>query len=141
MFVLVDDSPGVGSIGYDDSLQAVIMTWFKTTDDAFVQERLETELRLVVERRLRTIIVDTSQVKGVLSQDIQAWIAADFFPRLSRTGLRALVTVKPQSAIAMLTNNRSFVGADVPFDILHVDTLADAYRVAEGVLQAPGAQV
>lgn len=140
MFVLVDDSPGVGSIGYDDSLQAVVVTWFKTNDDGIVRDRLETELRLVVERGLRTVIVDTSLVKGVLSPEIQAWIAQDFLPRLSRTGLRALVSVKPKSAIALLTNNRSFVGADVPFDIVEVDNLAAAYSLARGALDVQHVQ-
>ena len=133
MLVPVDDCPGVGSIGYDDSIQAVILTWFRN-DDAIFRDRMETELRLVTERGLTTVIVDTSQVKGVLSLENQAWIAEDFFPRLSKTGLRALVSVVPKSAIAHLTNKRSFVGASVPFEILQVDTLAEAHAVAVRVM-------
>lgn len=133
MFVLVDDCPGVGSIGYDDSIKAVILTWFKN-DDGIFRDRMETELRLVVERGLMTVIVDTSQVKGVLSLENQAWIAGDFFPRLSQTSLRALVSVVPQSAIAHLTNKRSFHGAQVAFEVVQVDTLAEAHDVAVRVM-------
>ena len=140
MFVLVDDCPGVGSIGYDDSIKAVILTWFKN-DDALFRDRMETELRLVVERDLLSVIVDTAQVKGVLSLENQAWIAEDFFPRLSQTGLRALVSVVPQSAIAQLTNKRSFLGAQVPFEVLQVDSLAEACDVAARVMNGAPATV
>jgi hypothetical protein len=133
MFVLVDDCPGVGSIGYDDSIKAVILNWFKN-DDGIFRARMETELRLILERGLTTVIVDTSQAKGVLSLENQAWIADDFFPRLSKTGLRALVSVVPQSAIAHLTNKRTFVGAQVPFEIVQVDTVAEAHDVAVRVM-------
>lgn len=133
MYVLVDDCPGVGSIGYDDSIKSVILTWFKN-DDSIFRERMETELRLVVERGLRTVIVDTSQARGVLSLENQAWIAEDFFPRLSKTGVRALVSVVPQSAIAHLTNKRSFNDAQVPFEIVQVNSVADAHEVAVRVM-------
>jgi hypothetical protein len=131
-YVLVEDTPGVGSIGYDDDLKAVVVTWLKNDNDVF-RPRLEAELALVEQRLLSTVIVDTSNVKGALSEANQTWLSDDFFPRLSKTSLRVLVSVVPHSAIATLTNQRSFRAAQVPFDILSVPTVDEAYAVAARV--------
>lgn len=132
MYVLVEDTPGVGSIGYDDELKAVILTWLKNDNDLF-RPRLETELQLIVDRSLVTVIVDTSNVKGALTDANQQWLAEDFFPRLSKTALKALVSVVPASPIATLTNQRSFRAAAVPFEVLSVPTVDEAYAVAARV--------
>jgi hypothetical protein len=129
MFVLVEDTPGVGSIGYDDELKAVILTWLKNDNDVF-RPRLETELQLIEQRSLATLIVDTSDVKGALNEADQQWLADDFFPRLSKTSLQALVSVVPTSPLATLVNQRSFRAADVPFEVLSVPTVGEAYTVA-----------
>jgi hypothetical protein len=54
----------------------------------------------------------------------------DFFPRLSKTSLQALVSVVPASPLATLVNQRSFRAADAPFDVLSVAMVEEAYAVA-----------
>ena len=129
VYVLVDDTPGIGSIGYDDDLRAVILTWLKNDNDMF-RPRLEQQLELINSRGLLTVVVDTSAVRGVLNDANQQWLADDFFPRLSATSLKALVSVVPQSAISALTNHRSFRSAAVPFDLISVDTVDEAHAIA-----------
>lgn len=132
MYVLVEDTPGVGSIGYDDELKAVVLTWLKNDNNAF-RPRLEAELTLVVDRGLLTVVIDTSQVKGALNEGNQQWLVDDFFPRLAKTQLKALVSVVPQSALSALVNQRSFGSVQGSFEVCSVGTVAEAYAAASRV--------
>jgi hypothetical protein len=134
--LLVEERPGIGSVGYDADVQAVVMTWLRNDNDSF-QPMLETQLRVVTERGARSVIVDTSQVKGVINDANQDWLVNDFYPRLGAAGLRALVSVIPQSAIAALVNRRSFhepVG--LAFQVVECASLDDARAVARGYATA-----
>jgi hypothetical protein len=130
--LIVEDLPGVCTVGYDPQERAVVMTWLRNDDAAF-RPMLEIQLRTITEHQAATVIVDTSTVKGVLSDENQAWLASDFFPRLNKSGLKALISVTPQSAIAALVNRRSFrepVG--MSFDIVECGSLAEAKTRAAG---------
>ena len=130
--VIVEELPGVCTVGYDAELRAVVMTWLKNDDAAF-RAMLEIQLRTITERQAATVIVDTTSVKGVLNDENQQWLASDFFPRLSKSGLKALISVTPQSAIAALVNRRSFrqpVG--LSFDIVECGSLDEAKTRAAG---------
>lgn len=130
--VIVEELPGVCSVGYDAQVRAVVMTWLKNDDIAF-RPMLEVQLRTVIERHAASVIVHTSQAKGVLNDANQDWLVADFFPRLNTSGLPALISVTPQSAIAALVNRRSFrepVG--LSFDVVDCGSLEDARARAAG---------
>jgi hypothetical protein len=130
--VIVEELPGVCTVGYDPQHRAVVMTWLKNDDTAF-RPMLEIQLRTIREHQAATVIVDTSKVKGVLSDANQEWLMADFFPRMNKSGLKALISVTPQSAIATLVNRRSFrepVG--LSFDMVECGSLDEARARAAG---------
>ena len=129
MFQLVDERPGVCSIGYDDSNEAVVITWLRNDNEAF-RPMLEKQLQLIVAHDAKTVIVDTREATGTLNDENQAWLGDNFFPRLSCTGLVALVNVVPRSALAVLVNRRSFRGRDVTFTIAEVSSLDEAHALA-----------
>lgn len=130
--VIVEDLPGVCTVSYDPQERAVVMTWLRNDDAAF-QPMLEIQLRTITEHKAATVIVDTSRVKGVLSDENQEWLATNFFPRMNKSGLKALISVTPESAIAALVNRRSFrqpVG--LSFDIVECASLDEARARAAG---------
>ncbi len=129
MFRLVDEHPDVCTIVYDDALNAVIITWTRNDNDLF-RPMLETQLRLVVEHDAAVVIVDTTEATGALNDVNQAWLGDDFFPRLSCTGLAALINVVPRSATAVLVNRRSFRGREVSFAIVETSSLDEALVMA-----------
>jgi hypothetical protein len=129
VFRLPEERPGLCTIGYDDAYNAVVITWARNDNEAF-QPMLELQLRLVVEHDAAVVVVDTTDATGALNDTNQAWLASDFFPRLSCTGLAALINVVPRSATAVLVNRRSFRGRDVPFAIVEASSLAEAYTMA-----------
>ena len=131
MFRLVDEVPDVCTIGYDDEHAAVVITWTRNDNDAF-QPMLELQLRLVVQHDAAVVIVDTIDATGALNDANQTWLANDYFPRLSCTGLAALINVVPRSATAVLVNRRSFRGREVSFAIIEAPSLADAFALAGG---------
>jgi len=135
MFVLVDERPGIVRIGYDADLQAVIITWWKN-DNSLFREMMEIELRLLSEHHLVTLIIDTSEVTGVLNDENQQWLAENLNPRLAATGLRQLLAVVPRSAIANLSNRRSFREQSSSFAVREVASLDDARRIAADLARA-----
>lgn len=131
MYQLETERPGICALGYDDSVKSVIITWL-INDDAVFRAMLEEQLVLIHRHAAATVIVDTSAVRGVLNDENQQWLTDNFFPRLSSSGLAALISVVPKSAIAALTNLRSFRGCDVAFDLVEVASLPAAMtRAAE----------
>ena len=129
MFKLVAERPGICTLGYDDSVNAVVITWLINDDDVF-RPMLEEQLRLVLLHGAASVIVDTAVVKGVLNSANQAWMAKDFFPRMSVSGVRALISVVPESAIALMLNRRSFRDREVGFSMVEVASLAEAMTEA-----------
>jgi hypothetical protein len=129
VFRLAEELPGVCRIGYDDAYNAVVITWVRNDNAAF-QPMLERQLQLIVEHDAAVVIVDTIDATGALDDANQAWLTTDFFPRLSGTGLAALINVVPRSATAVLVNRRSFRGREVSFAIIEAASLDEAYTTA-----------
>jgi hypothetical protein len=129
VFRLAEERPGVCTIGYDDTYNAVVITWARNDNDAF-RPMLEMQLRLIVEHDAAVVVVDTTDATGALNDENQAWLASDFFPRLACTGLAALINVVPRSATAVLVNRRSFRGREVSFAIIEAPSLDEAYALA-----------
>lgn len=135
MLRLVETRPGVCSVGYDDTCNAVVITWTKNDNDAF-QPMLETQLRLVQQHSATAVIVDTSETTGTVNAENMTWLGEDYFPRLSTSGLRTLITVVPRSATTLLVNRRSFRDRDVAFSIVEAQTLAEARALAASAASA-----
>lgn len=129
MFRLAEQRPGVCTIGFDDAYNAVVITWARNDNDSF-RPMLELQLQLIVEHDAAVVIVDTTDATGALDDENQAWLASDFFPRLSCTGLAALINVVPRSATAVLVNRRSFRGREASFAIVEASSLDEAYALA-----------
>lgn len=129
MLRLVETRPGVCTVGFDDTCHAVVITWTKNDNDAF-QPMLETQLRLIQQHSAAAVIVDTSEATGTVNADNMTWLAENYFPRLSASGLKTLITVIPRSATTLLVNRRSFRDRDVAFTIVEVQTLAEAKTLA-----------
>jgi methyl-accepting chemotaxis protein len=128
--VVVSD-PGTLTMSVVDELGAVVMAWEHQSDAAF-RPAVERQLALINERRLTTVIVDTSRVTGTLSDATQQWIASDFFPRMGRTTVRVVVAIVPRSAIARMVNGRwQGVGNSCGFDQVEVSSMAEAQAVAK----------
>ncbi len=129
MLRLAESLPGVCTVGYDDDCNAVIITWARNDNDAF-QPMLEAQLRLVTKHGATAVIVDTSDTTGAVNADNLTWLGDDFFPRLSASGLKTLITVVPRSATTVLVNRRSFRDRDVTFSIVEAKSLDEARTLA-----------
>jgi methyl-accepting chemotaxis protein len=128
---VVVSQPDTLTMSAIDSLGAVVMAWEHQSDAAF-RPAVERQLELINERRVTTVIVDTSRVTGTLSDATQQWIAEDFFPRMGRTTVRVVVAIVPRSAIARMVNGHwQGVGNSCGFDQVEVSTMAEAQAVAQ----------
>ena len=93
-------------IYWDDEIKAVVLRWRGGYTGRNLKEGLNaglTELR----RRLATVrnaqwIGDTTDI-GVIGQEEQDWIDKVWFPAFLSTGVRHMVVVQPQSAVAKLS--------------------------------------
>ena len=86
--------PGVVSVRLEPRLRTVVLRWLRY-DDFAVKPALEQQLELIVEHRLRSVIVDSADAVGSYSPAMNRWIGQEFVPRMQSTEVQLLVTVVP----------------------------------------------
>ena len=84
----------------DPSIGAVIVHWNFLGNDEIVLECTRAQLEQV-QAGARSIIVDVSVARGMLSEAVQGYFQDDFFPALAEAGLRAVITVTPRRELAL----------------------------------------
>jgi hypothetical protein len=103
-------------------------------DKSVFRPLLEEQLKVQIEKRVASVIIDTGATTGVLAQEDQEWIIKDFFPRVAKTATKALITVVPKSALTNLANKRwQSVGNAFGFEMYNVGSAADAEELARKI--------
>jgi hypothetical protein len=74
----------------------------------------------------RTYIADTSKVANTLRQDVIEWWGGTWVPELARYGLKAIVTVVPEKALAKLSTGTWQKQVVSGIAMTNVSTLAEA---------------
>lgn len=128
--------PGVVSVRLEPELRTVVVRWLRY-DDFAVKPALEQQLALILQHRLRTVIVDSGEAVGSYSPAMNRWIGQDFLPRMQDTDVELLVTVVPRSDLAAMANKEwQDGGQQAGIRIVEVASMADAQRLAREVLDA-----
>lgn len=92
----------VATVRFDVKARAVVLTWKGPASDAAFKEALEAGLSMVKQRAAKRWVGDVREL-GVLTQEDQAWVNTDWFPRLIGTGLTHMAVVMPRSALTKLS--------------------------------------
>jgi hypothetical protein len=100
------EKPGYLVISHNRAKNYILFDWtnFNVTLDEIKSahtKALETARRT----GCRTYIADTSKVANTLRQEVIDWWGSTWVPELSNFGLRSIVTVVPERALAKLSTN------------------------------------
>lgn len=124
--MVVFEVPEIVTAHYEDSLRAMRMEWRTFKDSTAFRDAMERGIREGSRRGIVAWIADTRQTQGILSPEDQQYIA-DLLPVARSTGLRAIITIRPASALTAMSARRwqrAFV--DARWNIVEVDSLDEA---------------
>lgn len=93
------------TVSWRDDVKAVVDKWedYSVSFDDFRQAVLVTGLDHAKANGGVAWIVDSSDAKGVFSQEIQNFIGSDVFPAFAKNGIKYFITILPTNAITKLT--------------------------------------
>jgi hypothetical protein len=111
-----------------------VVRWLRY-DDFAVKPALEQQLELILQHRLRSVIVDSQEAVGAYSPAMNRWIGQEFVPRMQDTEVQLLVTVVPRSSLAAMANKEwQDGGQQSGVRMVEVGSMAEAERLARDVM-------
>ena len=121
------EKPGVVRTYMDSSLPStIVVEWDNLYDGDVIKESCQAQLDKV-KSGAKYLIIETSKAKGVPKQDIQSWFGDTLFPAFDKAGLKAMITVVPESALSkMAAKNWIRNGSPFGFDSYDAASLDDA---------------
>ena len=95
-------APGIVDTEYDDELKSVIVTWHNFHAPKDMRPSCEAQLKAIRANNGKCVIVNTSKAKNSVPPEDQKWFVDYLFPEQIKAGLKAIITIKPESAIAKI---------------------------------------
>jgi Cu/Ag efflux pump CusA len=126
----------VVTVSLEPRLRTVVVRWLRY-DDVAVKPALEKQLELILQHRLRSVIVDSQEAVGTYSPAMNRWIGQEFVPRMQDTEVQLLVTVVPRSSLAAMANKEwQDGGQQAGMRMAEVGSMAEAERLARDAMDA-----
>jgi hypothetical protein len=138
---VIYQAPGVVTTTYDPASTVILVSW-EHLAPAHIRPCLERQMEQV-KAGARFLVVDVGTARGAPTPEHQAWFDEEVFPFYRRHGLRALITVVPQSGVTRLGAQRwmsaaSRHGFDA-WDASDLEAVLELIQRRYGVTVAPGA--
>jgi hypothetical protein len=113
--------------------ETIIVEWDNLFNNDVIKRSCLAQLNKVKEGA-KYLIIETSKAQGVPSQATQNWFASDLFPELEKAGLKAMITVVPESTLTKMAS-RSWIkrASDFRFDSYDANSLDDAKKLVESI--------
>ena len=122
----------------DPSIRAVIVHWNFLGNDDIVLECTRAQIEQV-QKGARSIIVDVTVARGMLSETVQAYFEKNFFPALAEAELRAVITVTPRRELALAAAEHwAKTGEMFTFGMYETGTIEHARELAGQIASASG---
>jgi hypothetical protein len=90
------------TVGWDSSLQAVVMEWHDFAEGNPYREGLEAGLELVQKKQAGNWLADLREMGTVASED-QEWTDQEWFPRAMESPLERMAIIQPESVVAEMS--------------------------------------
>lgn len=94
--------PDITTCIYDTEKNSVVVKWHKLSGHDHLRPCLEAQMKCVKEKGAKFVVVDVSSAQGTPTQEDQDWFGTKVFPFFDKQGLKALITILPQSALTKL---------------------------------------
>lgn len=115
---------------YMENPKTIIVEWDSLFNNEVIKKSCLAQLEKV-KGGATVLIIETSKAKGVPSQETQEWFATDLFPEFDKAGLKAMITVVPESALTKMAS-KSWIkrATDFSFDSYDAVSLEEAKKLA-----------
>ena len=119
--------PGHITVSHNAAKNYILFDWqsFRVTIEEITTLHTQA-LDLAKQHSCYHYVAETSRVTNALRQDVVAWFGGTWMPTLAAYGLRAIVTVVPTSAIAMMSTSSWQRQTVSGIDMINVGSLVDA---------------
>ena len=104
--MVIYHKPGIVQVTYHPVWNLIGLDWDSfsiSLDD--LKDLHEKTLAAAIEKRCYYFVAETSRVRTVFSEDCITWWVDEWVAKLSAAGLKAIVTVVPESALATMSNS------------------------------------
>ena len=98
--------PGIVQVTHHPVWNLIALDWDSfsiSLDD--LKDLHQKTLDVACEKQCYYFVAETSRVRTVFSEDCITWWVNEWVAKLSAAGLKAIVTVVPESALATMSNN------------------------------------
>jgi hypothetical protein len=113
------------TVGFDETLEAVVMEWHEFVQGDPYREGLETGLELVEQRDARNWLADLRQMGTVADGDKQ-WTNENWFPEAIASSLQHMAIIKPESVVANMSVENIIQEVDGDLVTRYFDNRQDA---------------
>ena len=122
--------PGKLEVEWMGDVKAIVDTWlnYNVTLEEFRDSVLNKGVKHAKANGGVAYIVDSSNAKGVFSQEIQAFIDSDVFPAFAKNGIKYFITITSQvsSVTKMTVKNYSAKAGPHGLKLVELNSLKDA---------------
>ncbi len=127
--MVVKEYPSLTKLHWEEDVKAVIAEWttFSIKLEQF-KEILDAYLSFAAEKKISNWIVDSGSTVGFVSDEINTWLQAEWFPLALQKGITKFITIVPKSAITQLSNDAWQATVGEGFTVLNVANLEEAKK-------------
>lgn len=123
------EKEGFITVTFYEKPMYILFNWSKfSVSLAEMQELHMKTCEFVQNKKVKTLIGNTSKTTGVLFNECVEWFGKEQIPRLSKAGLKRFVTVVPHTALSR-HSSKSWQQAVEGIDLYNCDTLEDAMNL------------
>ena len=118
---------------YMENSNIIVVEWDNLFDNEVIKKSCLEQLEKA-KKGAKVLIIETSKAKGVPSQETQEWFASTLFPAFEQAGLKAMITVVPESALTKMAS-KSWIkrASDFSFDSYDAASLEEAKNLAASI--------
>jgi hypothetical protein len=104
MGMVVYEKPGFIKITHERDLNYLLYDWASFAVQLPDMKDLHLAAHKVIgDKKVKTILADTSLVKNVLYSDCIQWFGEVAMPKFNAAGLKSIITIVPKTALSMIS--------------------------------------
>ena len=135
--MLIYEKPGCVRVEYKPVGGYILLDWTSfMIQMAEIQELHQKTLAAAKQYHCYYYLAETSRVRTVFLKEIIRWWGDVWVPKLAEAGLKAIVTVVPESALALLSTRSWQAEVTQGITMKNVKTLAEAIAAIRELQQA-----
>lgn len=117
---------------FDPQKNIIIVKWINYLSRIHVREGLKAQIEAMEKYRVKAVVVDSSQAKGLPYPEDSIWFESTLYPECKRVGLELVVIICSENQISrMVSKNWTSLGEQFDLKFIEAKTMEDGIKIAE----------